>query len=95
MKKDDLVREVSDRLQCSMAKAERFVDATMSSIREALLDGDEVILTNMGILTTRVTKGRVRKNAFTKEKRAVPTRRRMKIRTFDSFQRDLTQKMGV
>lgn len=75
MRKSDLVRAVSRKVQQPESQVGAVINATFDSIREALAGGDEVAITGFG--TFRITERGARegRNPQTGEKITIPARK--------------------
>lgn len=68
MNKKQLAGKVANKMDMSKAEAERIIDATLSSIQEALLGGEKVRLVGFGNFVVRKRKGRIGRNPQTGDK---------------------------
>ncbi len=90
MKKKDLVADVADKLKIPRARADQYVTATLSAIKEALLQGDQVLLTGLGVLDSKFYAERESKMPFHGGRIVkVGARRRLHIRTHDKCSDEL------
>ena len=75
MRKADLVRRIAAELGCTIGQAEAAVEATLSTIKQSLQQGDPVILRRFGTWQVRTKRARVGRNPKTGTAAAIPARR--------------------
>ncbi len=96
MKKRDLVNDVADRMKVPRYQAEAYVTAMMYCIKEALKEGDDVILSGIGVLGSKFYESHKRRIPFLgHELRELPAKRRLTIRTHDTCSYALTQALDA
>ena len=67
MKKNDLVEKVAEGASLTKADAERAINALVSAVSEALVEGDKVALKGLGTFVVRERKARTGINPRTRE----------------------------
>ena len=67
MTKQELVQNVVEATGCTTASVEQVINATMSEIRKAVQNGDEVTLRGFGSFKPKACKARVARNIGTGE----------------------------
>ena len=67
MKKNELVEKVAEGASLTKADAERAINALVSAVSEALVEGDKVALKGLGIFEVRERKARTGINPRTRE----------------------------
>lgn len=75
MRKSDLVKAVSRKVQQPESQVGMIVNATFDSIREALAAGDEVAITGFGTFRISERSAREGRNPQTGERIMIPSRR--------------------
>lgn len=75
MTKADLITKISEKSELSKKDAEKALAAVISSITEALEEGDKVQLIGFGTFEVRDRKAKEAINPKTKEKIAVPAKK--------------------
>src|SRR5688572_28842717 len=74
MRKAEMVKRVAEELGCTISQAEAAVEATLTTIKEALQQGDPVILRRFGTWQVRPKRARVGRNPKTGAAAAIPAR---------------------
>lgn len=67
MKKNELVEKVAEGASLTKADAERAINALVSAVSEALVEGDKVTLKGLGTFEVRERKARTGINPRTRE----------------------------
>jgi nucleoid DNA-binding protein len=75
MRKVELVQRIAAELGCTIGQAEAAVEATLTTIKESLRQGDPVILRRFGRWQVRAKRARVGRNPKTGAAAAIPARR--------------------
>ena len=75
MRKAELVKRIAAELGCTIGQAEAAVEATLTTIKESLRQGDPVILRRFGRWQVRAKRARVGRNPKTGAAAAIPARR--------------------
>jgi nucleoid DNA-binding protein len=75
MRKKEIVQRVAEALGGSNVQAEEAVETILATIREALQQGDPVILRRCGTWQVRAKRARVGRNPKTGATAAIPARR--------------------
>jgi nucleoid DNA-binding protein len=74
MRKADLVQRIAAELGCTIGQAEAAVAAVLGTIKEALRQGDPVIVRRFGTWQVRTKRARVGRNPKTGATAAIPAR---------------------
>jgi DNA-binding protein HU-beta len=74
MKKLDLVREIAKTANMTQAQATQALDATLSIIKEALKNKEDVRLVGFGSFKVNTRKARIGMNPTTREKMNIPAK---------------------
>jgi nucleoid DNA-binding protein len=85
MRKADIVRRIADATNLTQVQAEDVVDAVFSEIKNALQQGDSVILRRFGTFDVRAKRARVGRNPKTGEEAAIPARRIVRFKCGNQF----------
>jgi len=75
MRKVEIVQRIAEEIECTTAKAEEAVEAILATIKEALRQGDPVILRRFGTFHVRAKRARVGRNPRTGAAAAIAARR--------------------
>jgi DNA-binding protein HU-alpha len=75
MRKAELVQRMATELECTIGQAEAAVEATLTTIKASLRQGDPVILRRFGTWQVRAKRARVGRNPKTGAAAAIPARR--------------------
>ena len=75
MRKADLVQRIAAELGCTIGQAEAAVEAVMATVKEALQQGEPVILRRFGTWQVHAKRARVARNPKTGAAATVPARR--------------------
>ena len=75
MRKVELVQRIAAELGCTIGQAEAAVEATLTTIKQSLQQGDPVILRRFGTWHVRAKQARVGRNPKTGAVAAIPARR--------------------
>lgn len=75
MTKAEFVDNLAKRLECSKQESERVLDAVMSTLRSALVNGDKIDLRGLGAFKVRESKSRQGRNPKTGETILIPAKR--------------------
>jgi nucleoid DNA-binding protein len=75
MRKADLVQRIAAALGCTIGQAEAAVEATLTTIKQSLQQGDSVILRRFGTWQVQAQQARVGRNPKTGAAAAIPARR--------------------
>lgn len=67
MNKQELVLKVAEKASLSKKEAEKFVEAFMDTVADALVEGDKVALLGFGMFETRERSAREARNPATGE----------------------------
>lgn len=67
MNKTDIIDQISNKLGCTKADAERMIETVIDAIAAALKKGDEVSIAGLGIFTAKTRPGRTGRNPRTGE----------------------------
>ena len=74
MRKVELVQRIAAELGCTIGQAEAAVEATLTTIKQSLQQGDPVILRCFGTWQVRAKRARVGRNPKTGAVAAIPAR---------------------
>lgn len=72
VKKQDIVNQVAEKMQCSKTEALGFVDSVLDSITESLKEGNEVGLVGFGTFHVQNRKERQGRNPQTGKPMKIP-----------------------
>ena len=72
MKKVDLIAAVAEKIDMTKKDTEKLVNAVLSSVTEALVNGEKVQLVGFGTFEVRERAARRGRNPQTKEEIAIP-----------------------
>jgi DNA-binding protein HU-beta len=72
MNKSQLVEIIAKKTSCPKVHAEKFLDALLESIKDAIQNGDEVKLVGFGSFTRQSRKAKVGRNPKSGEKVEIP-----------------------
>ena len=75
MKKVEIVQRIAQELGCTTAKAEAAVEAILAAVKEALRQGEPVILRRFGTFQVRAKRARMGRNPRTGAAAAIAARR--------------------
>jgi len=75
MRQAEIVRRVAKELGCTSGQAEAAVTAILTTIKEALQQGDPVILRRFGTWQVRAKRARIGRNPQMGTAAAIPARR--------------------
>jgi len=75
MNKTELVARISEVSGLTKKDAEAALNATLSTVQEALVSGDKVVLTGFGTFEVRERKARVGHNPRTGESISIPAQK--------------------
>jgi nucleoid DNA-binding protein len=75
MRKVELVQRIVAERGCTISQAEAAVEAILATIKEALQQGDPVILRHFGTFAVRAKRARMGRNPKTGAAAAIPARR--------------------
>ena len=75
MRKVELVQRIAAELGCTIGQAEAAVEATLTTIKQSLQQGDPVILRRFGTWQVQAKQARVGRNPKTGAAAAIPARR--------------------
>ena len=75
MRKADLVQRIAEELGCTQGQAEAAVAAILTTIKEALRDGEPVFLRRFGTWQVRAKRARLGRNPKTGMVAAITARR--------------------
>jgi nucleoid DNA-binding protein len=75
MRKVELVQRIAAELGCTIGQAEAAVEAVMATMKEALQQGEPVVLRRFGTWQVHAKRARVARNPKTGAAAAVPARR--------------------
>lgn len=75
MQKAEMVQRIAEELGCTIGQAEAAVAAVLGTVKEALRQGDPVILRRFGTWQVRTKRARVGRNPKTGAAAAIPARR--------------------
>lgn len=92
MNKAEIIEKVHETLGGTKADAERAVETMVNSIVEALKNGQEVSIANLGIFSTKMRAARTARNPRTGESIEVPTQRVPKFRPAKSLKESVKNK---
>ena len=75
MRKAELVQRIAAELGCTIGQAEAAVEAVMATMKEALQQGEPVILRRFGTWQVHAKRARAGRNPKTGAAAAIPARR--------------------
>jgi nucleoid DNA-binding protein len=75
MRKADMVQRIAEETSCTLAQAEEAVEAMLATIKEALQQGEPVLLRRFGTWRVRAKRARVGCNPRTGTAAAIAARR--------------------
>jgi nucleoid DNA-binding protein len=75
MRKVEIVKRVAEELGCTISQADAAVEAILATIKEALRQGEPVILRRFGTWHVRAKRARLGRNPKTGAQAAIPARR--------------------
>ena len=81
MRKADIVRRIAEATELTQVKAEEVVDAVFDEIKNALQQGDSVILRRFGSFEVRHKRARIGRNPQTGQAAAIPARRVVRFKS--------------
>ena len=85
MRKDDIVRRIAEEMELTHVKAEDVVHAIFEEIKDALQQGDSVILRRFGSFQVRDKRARVGRNPKTGQEADIPARRVVRFKAGNAF----------
>lgn len=89
MNKAEFIGRLSEKLDVTKKESEEIFNVFCSLIHDALVDGDEIRLNNIGSLSITETKARTCRNPKTGETIEVPAGRKVRFKTGKSMKEDL------
>jgi nucleoid DNA-binding protein len=81
MRKAELVRRIAEATELTHVKAEEVVDTILEEIKNALQQGDAVILRRFGSFQVREKRARMGRNLKTGQEAAIPARRVVRFKS--------------
>ena len=75
MQKAEMVQRIAEELGCTIGQADAAVAAVLSTVKEALRQGDSVILRRFGMWQVRAKRARMGRNPKTGATAAIAARR--------------------
>ena len=81
----ELVQRIAAELGCTKATAAQALEAILAAVKEALRQGDPVILRRFGTFHVRVKRARVGRNPKTGEAAGIPARRVVRFTAGQTF----------
>jgi DNA-binding protein HU-beta len=81
MRKAELVRRIAESTELTHVKAEEVVDTILEEIKNALQQGDAVILRRFGSFQVREKRARMGRNLKTGQEAAIPARRVVRFKS--------------
>ena len=85
MKKADLASRIADELGLTKARAEDAVDAILDEVKQALSEGEPVVLRRFGAFQVRDKHPRLGRNPKTGEEAGIPARRVVRFKAGKYF----------
>jgi nucleoid DNA-binding protein len=85
MRKADIVRRIAEATDLTQVKAEDVVAAVFDEIKNALQQGDAVILRRFGSFEVRDKRARIGRNPKTGQEAAIPARRVVRFKSGKPF----------
>ena len=91
MNKTDLTNAVAERTGLTKKDSEKAISAALESIRQALIQGDHVVLSGFGTFEVKVRGKRVARNPVTKQEMILPAVKQPTFRAGASFKDQVSQ----
>ena len=85
MRKADIVRRIADATDLTQVQAEDALDAIFDEIKNALQQGDSVILRRFGTFDVRAKRARMGRNPKTGKQAAIAARRVVRFKSGNQF----------
>jgi nucleoid DNA-binding protein len=85
MRKAEIVRRIADATNLTQVQAEDVVDAIFDEIKNALQQGDSVILRRFGTFNVKEKRARMGRNPKTGEPAAIAARRVVRFKSGNQF----------
>jgi nucleoid DNA-binding protein len=85
MRKAEIVRRIADATNLTQVQAEEVVDTILDEIKNALQQGDSVILRRFGTFDVREKRARMGRNPKTGEPAAIAARRVVRFKSGNQF----------
>jgi len=87
MRKVEIVQRMAEEIECTTAQAEEAVEAILATIKEALRQGESVILRRFGTFHVRAKRARVGRNPRTGAAAAIAARRVVRFTASQTLKR--------
>ena len=85
MKKVDIATRIADKIDITKAKAEDAVNTILDEVKQALAEGESVIIRRFGTFQVREKNTRLGRNPKTGEKAEIPARRVVRFKSGKPF----------
>ena len=87
MRKVEIVQRIAEETECTNAKAEEAVEVILATLKQALQQGDPVILRRFGTFQVRAKRARVGRNPRTGATAAIAARRVVRFTAAQTLKR--------
>ena len=91
MRKQELLKKLSEELGMSMAEVERVSESLLGLWRDSLLEGEDVMLWGIGKLEPCVRKGREGRNPQTGESLQIPDKKSAKFKLSKKLKQEMNE----
>lgn len=91
MNKAQIIEQISNRIACTKADAERALDVVIDGIVGSVSKGEKVTIAGLGIFSSKEMKAKVARNPKTGEKVDVPARTKVKFAPAKSFKESVNK----
>jgi integration host factor alpha subunit len=85
VKKVDIATRIADKIDITKAKAEDAVNTILDEVKQALAEGESVIIRRFGTFQVREKNTRLGRNPKTGEKAEIPARRVVRFKSGKHF----------
>ena len=87
MRKAEIVQRIAEETECTNVQADKAVEAILATIKEALQQGESVILRRFGTFHVRAKRARVGRNPRTGAAAAIAARRVVRFTASQTLKR--------